>query len=503
MAAACAARGASVPVTQELGAAAALLRDGCYTCLQRALSTYERLAAGPRPPLEAQRGAFDAALLLAVRAKELGLPPEPFFERARSHASGLSSAAVRELTPSQYLEAADLFVGEVSGFDPEVRSERSQRLRRPADAPRPPARVALNAAAPSDLVADYLALAIDCEDARWRRDIDAAEVLARHGDAGLIRFRLALCALGTTPARVREPDPRWVDSLFFEGRAEMTRRPIADVAKAETLLRDARAAFPESNAIVLALGGARNALSEYQAALADYDSVLAREPSHRDALLGRVMSLSYLERFPEAIAGATQIIDLGTWLMGDAYYWRAWNRFQLKELDPAWADVEQATKLNIQTSTFTLAGFIAYARKDLDTAIDRFDRAFTLDKTNCEAIWAGALVHVDQQGWAPAAAKFSAAMSCFSTAVATARSDIDAIEKSNAVESVKAQRLAATQKRLETARFRGAQSAFNASQSYLRLGQKALALSHADAAAEHEQLREKALALRTTIEKLP
>lgn len=94
-------------------------------------------------------------------------------------------------------------------------------------------------------------------------------------------------------------------------------------------------------------------------------------------------------------------------------------------------------------------------------------------------------------------------MSCFAAAVTAARSDIDRIKKSGVAEAVKAKRLAETQKRLETAPFRGAQSAFNASQSYLRLGQKALALSHADAAAEHEQLREKALTLKTTIEKLP
>ena len=48
----------------------ALIERGCYHCLERAY----RLA--PQP--------FEAALLLAARSKELGLPYEPWLERARA-----------------------------------------------------------------------------------------------------------------------------------------------------------------------------------------------------------------------------------------------------------------------------------------------------------------------------------------------------------------------------------------------------------------------------------
>ena len=215
------------------------------------------------------------------------------------------------------------------------------------------------------------------------------------------------------------------------------------------------------------------------------------------------MSLSYLSRHPEAIAEATRLIGLGTWLIGDAYYWRAWNRFQLKELDTAWADIEEASKLNVDTSVFTLAGFIAYARKELEVAVNRLDRAFALDPTNCEAVWTAGLVHVDQQAFGDAAPKFSRGMTCFASAATQAESEIAETEKASYAEALKARRIAAAQKRVETARFRGAQSAFNAANCYLRLGQKVFALVHVDAAAEHPQLKEKAITLRATIEKLP
>jgi tetratricopeptide (TPR) repeat protein len=159
--------------------------------------------------------------------------------------------------------------------------------------------------------------------------------------------------------------------------------------------------------------------------------------------------------------------------------------------------------LLLNTSVYTLAGFIAFARKDLDTAIERFDRAFALDKTNCEAVWTEGLVHVEKEAWAPAAPKFSTAMSCFTAAAAQARADIEAAQIARYAEAVKARRIAAAEKRLEASEHRKAQAAFNAAQSFVRLGEKSSALSHVDVAAEHVQLKEKATTLRMTIERMP
>jgi tetratricopeptide (TPR) repeat protein len=283
----------------------------------------------------------------------------------------------------------------------------------------------------------------------------------------------------------------------------MTQRPIADIGKAASLLAPAHEAFPESVAITMALAMARNSLSEYEPALALYDSVLAGAPTHRDALLGRTMSLSYLLRHPDAIASASQMIALGTWHVGDAYYWRAWNRYQLTELEPAWSDIERATKLNINSAVYMLAGIIAYARKDLDTAIARLQRSYELDRENCEAVWTEGLVHVETQAWPLAAPRFALGVTCFTQAAAQARRDIEIAEKAAVSEALKQQRIAATQKRVDTAEHRAAQSAFNAASSYLRLGEKTVALGHVDVAAGHPLLKEKAAALKATIEKMP
>ena len=77
----CAARGPSQALVAEVGKADVMMSAGCYRCLEEALQIFERLASDPRGPQRARRGAFEAAVLLAVRSKELGLPYETFLMR--------------------------------------------------------------------------------------------------------------------------------------------------------------------------------------------------------------------------------------------------------------------------------------------------------------------------------------------------------------------------------------------------------------------------------------
>ena len=53
---------------------------------------------------------------------------------------------------------------------------------------------------------------------------------------------------------------------------------------------------------------------------------------------------------------------MGTWLVGDAYYWRSWNRFRMNELDAANRDIEAALQLMSNARVHFLAGSIASAR---------------------------------------------------------------------------------------------------------------------------------------------
>jgi len=90
------------------------------------------------------------------------------------------------------------------------------------------------------------------------------------------------------------------------------------------------------------------------------------------------------------------------------------------------------------------------------------------------------MVHVEQQTWTQAAAKFVVSVGCFaSTAAEVCR---HRPEVATYADTIKARRIAAAEKRVETAEHRRAQAAFNAAQSFVRLEQKADALAQLEIA---------------------
>jgi tetratricopeptide (TPR) repeat protein len=477
-----------------------LMAEGCYQCLQDAFAAYEREATATRSR-RARRGMFNAALLLALRAKELGLPDESAVGQVQQLATQVGDDGLGPLPSAQtYLAALSLVQGDLAGLDPDRRAAQARQFasRWTTDGTMPRARLELERAT-ADMVTQYIALAIDCEDAQARKRINAEAIRAQHSSP-LIAFRLALCEMdGPTLSSLRRSDARWVDTLLFEGRFEMASRGGGNVARAADLFTAAHDAFPDSAAITLALAGARNTLGEHAVALELYDSVLLKQPGHGDALLGRLMSLSHLARHFDAIAVATTLVERGSHELGAAYYWRGWNRYRAHQLALAWDDIRAAESLSADSSVLTLAGYIAYARQWPETAIDRLQRAFALDDENCDAVWTEALVHVDKEGWMTAASRFATAVSCFAAVADQIRRDLRAAEQVPSPTIHTTRRVAMSQSWLSTTQHRRAQAAYNAAASFARCGRNADAIAYADVAAEHALLREKALALKSTL----
>jgi hypothetical protein len=99
-------------------------------------------------------------------------------------------------------------------------------------------------------------------------------------------------------------------------------------------------------------------------------------------------------------------------------------------------------------------------------------------------------------------------MTCFTSSARALRQDLERTESAVATRGTPATaREQRTMERLkrdaENADEKSAQSAFNGAQCYARIGQKLMALSHADAAIAHPKMREKAEQLKAAIEKLP
>jgi tetratricopeptide (TPR) repeat protein len=222
-------------------------------------------------------------------------------------------------------------------------------------------------------------------------------------------------------------------------------------------------------------------------------------PRNREALLGRAITLSYLERHREVVETTSRMIEFGTWLMGDAYYWRARSHYVLKALEEAWSDAENAVKLSPTTNVYTLAGVIAYDRKELDTAKDRFERARNADPSNCTAHSYFALVNAAQNDWPLATPVFSQAMTCFTRAAAEAQKELVQVEQSDYDEVYKGRLAAQQRKTIDESTLKAAQAAYNAAQGLLREGKRAEALTHLRLALEHAEVKGQAEALQKLI----
>ena len=159
------------------------------------------------------------------------------------------------------------------------------------------------------------------------------------------------------------------------------------------------------------------------------------------------------------------------------------------------------------TRVYMLAGLIAYARTDLPTAVNRFDQAFKMDSSACDATWMSGLVSIDQNELAIAAPKFTRGMTCFTSSAAALRQDrersLAAIEKRGTPPTAREQRnLDRLQRDADNAEEKSAQSAFNAAQCYARTGAQdhgADARRRGDRASADER---EGVALKAAIEKL-
>ena len=89
----------------------------------------------------------------------------------------------------------------------------------------------------------------------------------------------------------------------------------------------ALASFPSLVPALALRGDLRQRMEDFDTALTLYDALLERLPEHREALLGRLKSLGFLGRHAESLLTADRMLTLGTWYIGEAYYWKAWNLF--------------------------------------------------------------------------------------------------------------------------------------------------------------------------------
>lgn len=399
LAAGCASRSAKVAVPDGGAWADELVRQGCYDCLLDARAAYERLAANSPAALAR---VFEVDLLLALREKELSIDPTATLARAESlvpRLAKLPAAAMLAIVRTVPEDAAGRRI-----LPPT--NDAAQQIDQ--------ALAAIDASPFSAELNGYLRLTIQC--GRTRSDPAPAPA----NDIPLLAYRRAICTQPVLFDRlraVRTAVPRLVEASFFLGRVAMGSLFRTDGSEARRFFEQAYARFSNSPTIAFDLGTVYQATNECRPAERLFTRVLELKPAHEEARLGRAVCRTYLSQNEEAVADATVLIDARASNRAEAYYWRAWNRRHLKQIDSARADIDQARALRYNARVLTLAGMIEYDQRDLVPARSDLTQARELDPRECDAPWYLGLVEVAVESWPPGAKAFAGAAQCYEALV--------------------------------------------------------------------------------------
>lgn len=423
----------------------ALIRRGCYTCLEAASTL-----AADSASIEA---AFETTVLLALRSKELGLPASLWLERARGLVPVGSDWGV-------YLDIAMAAPADpLSGDRDQLLSEAAARRR-----PRPVLenwRRQLVTGSGSEMFRAYLDLSLVCNPILYdQRDAAIAAVVQMVADVPLLQYRAGICGETSQLKMVLQQNPEFADVHLELARAALQReRP--DYDDALTRFRSARAAFPRSATISASIGNLHQEREEWAEALEAYDATLALVSSHRDSLLGKTISLSHLSRHNEAIESASRLLELGNWFTSDAYYWRAWNQYRLDLIPDARADIDRAKALTLTPGTLVLSGIIAWREKQLELAETEFEGALKLDFGQCEAASYLGGVRAERQRWIEGLAAFEHAEQCFELSIDARRKAVTELAAAGASPQAVSRQIASHERAIADAEMRRTEAARN------------------------------------------
>jgi tetratricopeptide (TPR) repeat protein len=421
----------ATPAAEDL---AQLIRQGCYRCLEKAFAEADISGATTR--------AFEAAALLVLRSKELGLPTEPWLGRARALAGGDSSltpylAMVEAIPPHPMSDDRDAL------FDVRARTQARTSLAA--------WRESLLSGPASNVFRMYLDVALICGFGTLKEnDQSFTGQLDVDAQAPIYQYRIGICDIGHADRlkALRAGHATFVDADFALGRYALDDPVQPDQDEGLRRLQSAAAAFPRSPVIGVTIGNVYRRWEEWSDALAAYDRALAVSPAHPEALLGRAISLSRLARPQEAIETASALIDQGQWHLGEAYYWRGWNQLRLEQHERARGDTDRAKTLMSNAAVFVLSGVIEWRLRRLDTAEKEFESAIAIDFGECEAALDLGVVRDERRKPAEALAAFQQARQCYDLSIALRREAIANVESGPGSDATKARDTARYQREL-------------------------------------------------------
>ncbi len=325
-----------------------------------------------------------------------------------------------------------------------------------------------------------------------REEADLTPFQGIFAQSPLIQYKLALCPKEDIESlkKLLAKESRFHEIYYFLGEQALQRKLLIT---AEKNFLECFRYIPESLPTVISLASITFAFEELDKSLNFYDKAIALSPESRDALLGRAICLSYLDRHDEAIEVCNEILRLGGYYLGDTQYWLAWNQNELERLDEAWESVEKCKTYFIGYSqVFSLAGVIAYKREEKKVAEKNFQEALRLDSNNCEAAFYLGKIYADHREWAKSGEYYERAALCHYGKELALERKITEIEDSDFSEERKQKKIAQKKAQLKKTILTKATFFYNAAAGYFNARMNEQALELAQKALFHSALKEKA-----------
>jgi tetratricopeptide (TPR) repeat protein len=478
---------------EKLAEADALFDRGGYVHLRRAFSIYRELAISFPDETRFVPGYAMTALLLAARAREMGIrEAEPLAAaraliRSEEALSGLAWAAdIVSLVSVKTLGVWD------DGPTPDAVS--GTRL---ADRDSPEKDFEASPGAPPFFA--YLRALHQEQSGRTdgaKAGLD--EALKTCPDSLLLKFKRAALPPpdGRLLEEIAEKDPEYYEALL--GLAESAIAGGALITAEKHLLR-AEEGVPESPLIAILLASVNFGTEEYDRSLAFYEETLKVAPAYKEALLGKAICLSCLGRSSEAVPILEDLLSRGPALQGECLYWLASNLHGLGDDERAAVEVEKAMIILPAAAVFTLAGTIALERGLGEAAEKDLKTAVSLDSGQSEAFFKLGQLYAQKSVWMDSALNYMFAGYGFENEEKAILTKISQIEESVMSDDRKARLLTRKKRQLETTRLTKATACYDAAAGYYNAGDPDRALIWARQAAAHPLFAEKAKAFLALI----
>ncbi len=424
-------RSARTMWTQRAAEADAQAATGCYLPMAEALAGYEMLLA-EQDDARLRARAFSVAAMLAVRERLIGLYPGVHQEAPARLAVGLPAAPTQAA-----LDVIDLVRWRAgSGPTPGPRgrvAETDARARHAYETLHPlavvdPAAAALLIHLVASVPVAGRAVGVPHGEPASTTGVPVADALAEaHPGSASVALALLFASRDT-----RADD--WTAWLEAQPTCVELHVPLADhwLAARRLLSTDASLAralegLPGLVPARVMRGDIRAMLGDHESALGYFAHVIDVVADHREARLGHLVALSHLGRHEAAVSAADDMVALGEWYLGEAFYWKAWNLYHLGRRPAARAALADARTLLVNAEVFHLEGRIAFEDERWDDARTALTQALGLEADHCDARFLLGAVDLMTRVWASAAETFERAAACFEArepALAAAVADV-------------------------------------------------------------------------------